>query len=821
MKTIDDDIRKIEELEDGSSVYEVGPPPEKDVKETSFYANLAVKFSEEARKRLSSFLLESIEKDVEARQDWLTSVEKAKQYLGFSLEDLKDSPFSQATRTFDTTLSTALIRFYATTRAELLPQSGPAGFKINGNSDEEIERKGEINRDWLNYYLTVEDESYYSDFERFLLYLGFYGSGFKKVYYDKLLKRPLSRFIMPDDFVIDADCTSILESNRLTHILHLSKREIILNQQNDIYRDVELPYLKTLENTEEEGSSTPKKKDDVDISVYNKRSLFPIYEVHTYLNLKDFTEDGDDSKTENTVPLPYIVTIDKISKEILSIRKNWEEQDVEKKREEYFVQYNYLPGFGVYGIGLAHLIGSNAITLTTILRQLVDAGSFKNLPGGLRAKGFKQQNNDLVVGPGQFVEVDTGGIPLAEAFMPLPYAEPSGALRELRLEIINQCKELASTSEMGMLDSKEDIPTGTTLALLETNNRIQSAVLRSIHVSFSRELQLIDKIFRKTLDKKEFSFNDTQNSINTEDFAEEVVIIPVSDPSINSTIQRMMKADSIMRTALQAPDLHDLKEVLRLNYEAQGLDAKEIDKILIPEPEEEEILPLDPISENLNAMKDTPLKAAIWQDHAAHKLVHGLFAENNQELQPVIMAHIKEHEAFEYLIQMQQLLGIELPPLEQIADPQVQNTLAMAIAGALEDTQSDTPERQAPIDPNELIMADIQQKQAEIEARERIASQKTETDIFRAQLDFEKEKAKIESAEDVASQKAETEMLKTQLDLEREKAKIESTQEIASQKTETEIFKTQLDFEKEKAKIESAEDMAALKTQTDSIKQGV
>jgi hypothetical protein len=790
MKTTDEDIRKIEELEDGSSIYEIGPLPEKENEESSFYTNLAIKFSEEARKKLSNFLLESVEKDIEARQDWITSVEKAKQYLGFSLEDLKNTPFSQATRTFDTTLSTALIRFYATARAELLPQSGPAGFKINGNSDEEIEKKGEINRDWLNYYLTVKDESYYSDFERFLLYLGFYGSGFKKVYYDKLLKRPLSRFIMPDDFVIDGDCTSILESNRLTHILHLSKREIILNQQNGIYRDVELPYLKSLESTENE-ESKPTQKDDIDISVYTKRSLFPIYEIHTYLNLKDFTELESDSKTENTVPLPYIVTIDKISKEILSIRKNWEEEDEEKKREEYFVQYNYLPGFGVYGIGLAHLIGSNAITLTTLLRQLVDAGSFKNLPGGLRAKGFKQQNNDLVIGPGQFVEVDTGGIPLAEAFMPLPYSEPSGALRELRLEIVNQCKELASTSEMGMLESKEDIPTGTTLALLETNNRIQSAVLRSIHVSLTRELQLIDKIFRKTLDAQEFSFGKDKKQITQDDFIEEVVIIPISDPSINSTAQRMMKADSILRTAQQAPEIHNMREVLKLNYEAQGLDSKEIDNILLPEPEVTEILPLDPISENLNIMKGEPVKAAIWQDHAAHKLVHGLFAQDHPDSQPVIMAHIKEHEAFEYLIQMQQLLNMELPPLEQIIDPQIQNTIAMAIAEALEGTP-EASEQQASIDPNALLMADIQQKQAEIEAKERIATQKTETDIFKAQLDFEKEKAKIESAEDVAQLK-----------------------------TETDIFKAQLDFEREKAKIESVEDMAQLKSQTELIKQGV
>lgn len=792
MKTADEDIRKIEELEDGSSLYEIGAiEDEIKAEETDFYENLATSFSDEANKKLSSFLLESIEQDIEVREQWLAPVEKAKQYLGFSLEDTKNIPFNQATRTFDTTLATALIRFYAIARAELLPADGPAGFKINGNSDEEVERKGELNRDLLNYYLTIEDQSYYSDFERFLLYLGFYGSSFKKVYYDKISKRPLSRFILPTDFVIDADCTSILESNRLTHILHLSKREIILNQQNKIYRDVELPYLKTLEIDEDDDSKpVNNKSEEIDLGAYEKRSLFPIYEVHTYLNLEDFTDSNKDSDDKMNIPLPYIVTIDKASKEILSIRKNWNEDDEEKKREEYFIQYNYLPGFGIYGYGLAHLMGSNAISLTKILRQLIDAGTFKNLPGGIRAKGFKQQTNDIIIGPGQFVEVDTGGIPLAEAFMPLPYSEPSNTLHQLMMEERNQCKELASTSEMGMLESKEDIPVGTTLAMLETNNRIQSAVLRSIHVSFSRELQLIDKIFRRTLESKEFNFGSEKKSITSNDFIDEVMIIPISDPSVNSTTQRIIKAEAILKTAQLAPQLHNLREVFKLNYEAQGLNIEAIDKILIPSEEEKEVLPLDPISENLNMMKNEPVKAAIWQEHAAHKLTHGLFAQMYPDLQPQIMAHIKEHEAYEYLVQMQQLLGMELPPLDQITDPETQNTIAVAIAGALEETQENQAQQeQAPIDPNALLMADIQQKQAETEAKERIANQKTETDIFRAQLDFEKEKAKIESAEEIAKLKAETDMLKSELDFEKEQAKIVSVEEMAQLKSQTELIK--------------------------------
>jgi len=761
MKATLDDIRKIEDLEDGSSVYEIGTPELEETTSDSFYQNLTEDFSEEGLKKLSAFLLDSIDKDNLSRKEWMESVEKAKQYLGFSIEDLENVPFKQATRTFDTTLANSLIRFYSTVRAELLPQSGPTGFKINGIETEEILNRGEKVKDWLNYYLTTVDKAYYPDFERFLLYLGLYGSGFKKVYYDRILKRPISRFIMPQDFIIDGDCTSIIESNRLTHVLHLSKREIILNQQNNVYRDVELPYLKTLEINEndENDNYLNKIKKDVDLDVYTKRSLFPIYEVHTYLNLEEYNKKDSFSKKENTVPLPYIVTIDKMSKEVLSIRRNWAEDDETQVRENYFIQYNYLPGFGIYGIGLAHLIGANAITLTKLLRQLVDAGSFKNLPAGLRAKGFKQQQNDIIVGPGEFVEVDTGGIPLAEAFMPLPYSEPSNVLRELRNEIMNQTKELSSTSEMGMLDSKEDIATGTVMAFLETQNRIQSAVLRSIHYSLTYELQLINKLFSKTITAEQFSINQQQQEITSSDFSDEIAIIPVSDPATNSTIQRIMKARATMEVALQAPELHDLRNVFAMVYKSQGLDNQEIDSILKPPPpQEEETLPLDPINENVNTLKGLPVKAAIWQEHAAHKLIHGEFAKQNPDLQPILLAHIKEHEAFEYLIQMQQLLGQELPPLEQIQDPNIQNTIALAIANVLPPVEAD--QGQAPVDPNALLMADIQQKQAETAAKERIANLKAETDIFKAQLDFEKEKAKIESNEDMAKLKSETELTK-------------------------------------------------------------
>lgn len=767
MKTADKDIRKLEDLEDGSSVYEIGELPNVETKPSTFYDNLANKFPEDGLKKLSAYLLEAIEQDIKSRQEWMDSVEKVKQYLGFSLEDLKNVPFKEATRTFDTTLATALIRFYSTTRAELLPAGGPVGFKINGPTREEIQDKGERVRDWLNYYLTIVDKPYYNDFERFLLYLGLYGSGFKKVYYDRLQKKPLSRFIMPQDFIINGDCVSILESHRLTHVLHLSKREIILNQQKKIYRDVELVYLKSLENNEEDDKQTDTSStiNDVDLEAYTKSTLFPIYEIHTYLNLADF-KSNENTQDDETVPLPYVVTIDKLTKEILSIRRNWLENDKDKKRRDFFIHYNYLPGFGIYGIGLAHLLGSNAITLTKILRQLVDAGTFKNLPGGLRAKGFKVQNNELIIGPGQFVEVDTGGIPLQEAFMPLPYSEPSNALRELMLGIIEQTKELGSTSEMGMLDSKEDIPTGTTLALLETNNRIQSAVLRSIHYSLSQELQLIAQVFSETLEATEFSTNGKHQTIDASDFVEDMQIIPVSDPSVNSTPQRIMKAESILRVAQQDPQAHNMPNIFRMLYKAQGLDDQDIDSVLKPMQQPEEILPVDPITEFTNILLGKPVKTAIWQNHPAHILVLSTSGQRpeiqgNPQAQAALQALITEHQANQFVIEMQQLLGFELPPPDQLQDPQMQNAIALGLAQKLEESgATEMQEQQAPIDPNALLMADIQQKAAETEARERIANQKAETDVFKAQLDFEKEKMKIESNEDIAELKSETELQK-------------------------------------------------------------
>ena len=747
----DEYIRETGEEEDGSSVYEIGPPSGESPPD-DFNENLATQLRDEALDRIASFLLEAIDEDLASRKEWMDSVEKARQYLGFSIEDSKDVPFKGATNTFDTTLSTALVRFYAIMRAEFFPPQGPAHIQGSDDSSAEEEAQGERAKKWMNHYLTVEDKGYYGDVNRALLYEGFYGSLVKKVYWDEQKGMPLSRFIVPKDFIVDNDCLNILESERLTHVLHLSKRDILRHQKTGYYREVELPYLKSGQTPQEEKEDDKDPHNPVDLEAYTRRSLFDFYEVHTYVSLEEFVSPGNETEKPE-IPLPYIVTVCSHSRKIVRLTRNWKEDDPSCQKINYFIQYTYLPGFGIYGLGLAHLVGTNAITLTKLLRQLVDAGSFKNLPGGLRRKGFKQQQNDLIISPGQFVEVDTGSGPLQEAFMPLPYGEPSQSLRELRQEIMEQTKELAATSEMSVTDDHPNAPVGTTLALLEVTQRIQSAVFQSFYFSLGQELQALYKLFQQNLGIKEFRIKGKTEQVSGEDFADHFEVTPVADPSLDSKTQRIARAETLLKVAHESPDLYNMREVNRRFCEAIGI--QKVDQVL--KPEEGEIPPADPLTENVQAMKGMPLKVYPWQDDDAHMVTHGPFAEEN----PEIKAHIQDHRASKYLKEMQREMGIELPPLEQMQDnPELQNHIALMAAQATLQSPPDTGAAPKPVDPNAVMMADIQQKAAETQARERIANLKAETDVFRAQLDFEKEKAKIESSEEIAELKAETDLEK-------------------------------------------------------------
>lgn len=749
----DDDINKVEDLEDGSTVYEIGKPEVEESKPDKFDDNLALKMKDETLKKISSYILDCLEEDIEARQPWLDIHNKVKKYLGHNLEDLTDSPFTQACRTFDTTLSTALIRFCATSRSELLPESGPCSYKIVGQSSDELDDIAKTRSQWLNYFLTIKDSAYYKDYEKSLYYIGFYGTVIKKVYYDDILKQPVSRFILPENFLINIDCTSILESDRLTHILKLSARDILINQKNEIYRDVELPYLK-VDGGNNDDMDDSKKTDSnslINIDNYTQRSLHDVYESHIYLNLETF-EPNYNSDEITDVPKPYIVTIDKESKEILCIKRNWKKDDASFTRRKYFIAYQYFTGFDIWGLGLARMSGTNAIAVTNMLRQTVDAATYQNLPAGFIQKGTsKQQKTDITLGAGQWQFLDGTGGSVKDMFSPLPTNGPSQALMQLRQEVIGQMQDQLSTTELGMMQSKEDIPTGTAIAFLEESNKIQSSVLKSLHVSFSEELRLLDDIFKEVVDREEFFINGENYIITKEHFIDSIQIIPVSDPSVNSNIQRIMRAEAVFQTAMQMPDKINSIEVLKMIFKAQGLATDVIESLIV---QENEVQPTDPITENMNMMQNKPVKAGLDQNHDAHIVVHSAVDTDQAK------AHIQEHAAMKFMLQMQQEMGIDLNQIDP-NDPEMQNMIAIKAAHAVESLGlNKQDDEDSELNPNALLKADIDQKREHSNIQKEIADMKLEADVFKTQLHFEETKERLKADKEKALLEARIEIQK-------------------------------------------------------------
>jgi len=751
----DEDINKVEDLEDGSTVYEIGKPEIEESKPDKFDANLALKMKDEVLKKISSYILDCLEEDIEARQPWLDIHNKVKKYLGHNLEDLTDSPFTQACRTFDTTLSTALIRFCATSRSELLPESGPCSYKIVGQSTDELDDIAKTRSQWINYFLTIKDSAYYKDYEKSLYYIGFYGIVIKKVYYDDILKQPVSRFILPENFLINIDCTSILESDRLTHILKLSARDILINQKNEIYRDVELPYLKVAGGNNTDDSKKTDSNSLINIDNYTQRSLHDVYESHIYLNLETF-EPNYNSDEITDVPKPYIVTLDKESKEILCIKRNWKKDDANFTRRKYFVAYQYFTGFDIWGLGLARMSGTNAIAVTNMLRQTVDAATYQNLPAGFIQKGTsKQQKTDITLGAGQWQFLEGSGN-IKDLFSPLPTNGPSQALMQLRQEVIGQMQDQLSTTELGMMQSKEDIPTGTAIAFLEESNKIQSSVLKSLHVSFSEELRLLDDVFKEVVDREEFFINGENYIITREHFIDSVQLIPISDPSVNSNIQRIMRAEAIFQTAMQMPDKVNVVEVLKMIFKAQGLSADVIESLIV---QEDEVQPTDPISENMNMMQNKPVKAGLDQNHDAHIVVHSAVDTDQAK------AHIQEHVAMKFMLQMQQEMGIDLSQIDP-NDPEMQNMIAVKAAHAVESLGLNKQEQEdGELNPNALLKADIDQKREHSVIQKEIADMKLEGDVFKTQLHFEetKERLKADKEKALLEARIEIEKLKSRL----------------------------------------------------------
>jgi hypothetical protein len=738
--------------DDGGVEFQVGadgqmlPMEDTEALETEHNSNLALVLDSSSLSEISGELIGAFEEDKESRDEWLQTFSDGLDLLGIKSEE-RDMPFPGASGVTHPLLSEAATQFQAQAYKELLPANGPVNTKVVGLDTPEIAKQSKRVKDFMNYQITEVMEEYDPDMDSLLFYLPLAGSAFKKVYFDSLLGRATSAFVKAEDLVVSYDTTNLETSPRITHVITMTGNDIRKMQLSGVYRDFDIgspgegSYDEAKDKIDElQGLSRP-------TSDYNE---YTILEIHVDLEL-----EGID---EYEFGVPYIVTILEESGEILAIRRNWAMDDELFRKKEYFVHYKFLPGLGFYGFGLIHMIGGLTKSATSILRQLIDAGTLSNLPAGFKARGMRVQGEDEPLRPGEFRDVDVPGGTIRDALMPLPYKEPSNVLSQLLGILIDSGRRFASIADMQVGDiGSQQLPVGTTVAMLERGTKVMSAIHKRLHFAQKKEFRLLAGVFSRSLPPSyPYAVEGAPSDIKQSDFDDRVDIIPVSDPNIFSMAQRVMLAQQELQMAQAAPQIHNLREAYRRMYEA--LEVKNIDLLL---PPQEEVPPRDPVSEQQAAIMGQPIKAFEFQNHDAYITAHTAFLQNPMMQQnPIalqaIQANIQEHTSMVYKQQIEQALGQQLPPLEQIQDPQVMNEIALAAANA---TQQVTGQQQALIEAQQNAQIDpvVELKREEI-------AQRAQADTLRSQVDI----AKIESQEAIAEMKVaqdrEEALLKAQSD---------------------------------------------------------
>ena len=705
---------------------------EEEVIVTEHQVNLAEVLDSSSLNTLASELLDAFEQDKESRADWLDVFTKGLDLLGIKTEE-REQPFPGATGVNHPLLAESVTQFQAQAYKELLPPGGPIKTRVMGNESPEAMDQSQRVKEFMNYQITEVMKEYDPEMDSLLFYLPLAGSAFKKVYYDNLLGRATSRLVKAEDLVVAYETTDLETSPRFTHVMSMTGNDLkkmMLSgtyRQTDVGEPLDMDYNEAKEKIDElQGLSRP-------ITDYDE---YTVLELHVNLELE---EDGD-----NGFAVPYVVTILEDSSEILSIRRNWSENDPLFNKKEYFIHYKFLPGLGFYGFGLIHMIGGLTKSATSILRQLIDAGTLSNLPAGFKARGMRVQGEDTPLRPGEFRDVDVPGGVIRDALMPLPYKEPSSVLSQLLGVIIESGRRFASIADMNVGDiGSQQLPVGTTVAMLERGTKVMSAIHKRLHFAQRKEFKLLADIFSKSLPPVyPYDVPGASREIKATDFDDRIDVLPVSDPNIFSMAQRVMLAQQELQMAQAAPQIHDLREAYRRMYEA--LEVKNIELILPPQAE---VPPRDPISEQQAAMTGKPIKAFEFQNHDAYITSHSYFAQNpmiaqNKVALTAISANIQEHQAMLYKQQIEQAMGQPLPPMEGgQMPPEIMNQIAGMAAQA---TQQVTGQAKAMAEAMAEANIDpiVQLKEQEI-------AQKAQSDMVKAQIDM----TKIQSTEAIAEMK--------------------------------------------------------------------
>lgn len=729
----------------------------------SFYKNIAEYIDEKTLDTLAGEIIDGVESDIESRKKWEGSIETIIKYLGWEVDDFK----KKLCGAYDNTLSITLMNFFAVIKGEMLPPNGPTKAIGQGNVDDEQLMISEKLATFFNYALTVLDRGYYPDKERMILYVGLFGIGFTKVFQDPLTKEIRSRFIKPQDLIINNECTSLLESTRITQVIQMSRKEVMLKERDGVYlRDV----AKNSTEEDSDHSEINQVINEIDgITKYNNDSnrdsnLLDFYEAHVELSPSRLSDrvgqdSSDDEDNLDNIPRPYIVDICKSTKKIASIKRNWKEEDNNFKRKECFVKWNFMPGLGMYGNGLGQLMGSNSIVLTNTLRQTVDSITFGNFPGGFIKKGCTPDVNNITVHPGEYIPVDTDNRPTSEIYSLLPFPGPS----TVGLQLINQIKAdtamLGGAAQQASPAGNSEAPVGTTLANIEIADRFPSNILQSFISSFNYELEIIRENFKECFDQPyQFDVPGKTYEIRREDFDKNISIVSIADPNLSTKSQRILINELVIRIARENPGTIDLKEAVRRLI--KSINIEDIDKLI---PPVENIIPMDPISENIAILSGKGAKASIEQDHQSHMVVHAPILQmlsqdpTKQGELSIAKAHIAEHQAFEYLLQMQMSMGMQMPDAQMLQDPQVQNQIAMMAAKALqEQQQQQLAQNPPPPSPTAVMMEDIKQKRESALLKHEEAELRAETEAFKVQTEFESDQLKIDSEKEIAKEKNET-----------------------------------------------------------------
>jgi len=601
--------------------------------------------------KLASDVLESIDSDKESRSEWEKTYVEGLKYLGMKFDETRSQPFQGSSGVIHPILAESVTQFQAQAYKELLPAQGPVKTEIVGARTPEIEMQSQRVANFMNFYIMNVMQEYDPELDMLLFYLPIAGSAFKKVYYDQSMSRAVSKFIAPEDLIVPYEASDILSAERVTHVIRMSKNEIRKQQLSGFYADIELKgdaYTVNRSDIEEEIDEIEGQSPS-----YSENRDRTVYEVHTILDLPGY-EDVDAEGKETGLKLPYIVTIDEQSQQVLSIRRNYTEQDVTKQKINYFVQYKFLPGLGFYGLGLSHMIGGLAKASTSILRQLIDAGTIANLPSGFKARGMRIRDEDEPLQPGEFRDIDTTGGSLKENLIPLPVKEPSNVLMQLLGMLIDSGKRFASIADTNVGDVNQAMPVGTTVALLERGTKVMSAIHKRLHYAQRIEFQLLAKVFSEYLPPMyPYQAQGGSQEVKQTDFDGRVDVIPVSDPNIFSQSQRITMAQELMQLVKSNPEIHGPKgtyEAYRRMYSALGIDN--VDSLLQPPPPPPPPpAPIDAGIENSGFMMGQPQQAFEPQNHQAHVDTHrSLFltevVKTNPQLQALIIAHSMQHLQF-------------------------------------------------------------------------------------------------------------------------------------------------------------------------------